>query len=530
MCYCKKLNMKRINLILLFVIVTLSLSAQEKGSFLGITLGGGMTGFNYELEGINAGGKNQFQLGGVGKLEYSYFFNKNLGISLGAGLSYYRTMGKYQGLESANYFDLGPQIDDDPLIGSYNDYNLRVRLLNWEEQQSGYIIDVPLMFKTQVKFGKKKRHGMYFGIGPKLQIPVKSSYKILDGEYSDMDNPDNWRLNVSGYYPGPNLEIGATGDPSASQHGFGTITDPHAKLNWEGDNQLKLSWSGTAELGFLFGLSQRVDLVVGAYFDYGFNNIKKQSKVLLEAPESYTSTANTTVGNGIKYNGMMNSDRIDKVNLMSYGAQLGLKIKLGKLSEKDPVSDYDRRNQQVIIIEKDTCCEKPDNKGVEDALNRIESIMKDFLENQTPRAGNNNYTVLEGQKMLVVGNDTIYVGCDQLPEEQSKIMMDHVYFDLNSYVLRTDQLGVLNKKITVMKENPDIKLRIIGNTCDLGNGINIMLGLNRAEAVKKYMENNGIPENRLVTATQGKNDPMVPNNSEDNRKLNRRCDFEVIFK
>jgi outer membrane protein OmpA-like peptidoglycan-associated protein len=89
---------------------------------------------------------------------------------------------------------------------------------------------------------------------------------------------------------------------------------------------------------------------------------------------------------------------------------------------------------------------------------------------------------------------------------------------------------VLNKKITVMKENPDIKLRIIGNTCDLGNGINIMLGLNRAEAVKKYMENNGIPESRLVTATQGKNDPMVPNNSEDNRKLNRRCDFEVIFK
>jgi outer membrane protein OmpA-like peptidoglycan-associated protein len=519
--------MKRIKIILLLIILSTTLSSQEQGSFIGITLGGGYTGFNYELEGIKGDGSNQFQLGGAGKLEYSYYFSRNWGVSLGAGLSYYRTLGKYEGMNAADFFSLGRQTDDDP-IGAYNDYELRVRLLNWEEQQTGYMVDVPLMLKYQGKYGKNKRHGLYFGIGAKLQIPVSSTYKILDSKYPDPADESSYRLNISGYYA-PGMDMGAAGSAAVLQHGYGSIGDPHSRLGWEGDNQLKLSWSGTAELGFLIGLNRRTDLLIGGYIDYGFNDLKKASKSLMEAPASYTASVREGgIGSGITYNGLLNSDRTGKISLMSYGVQIGLKIKLGKLSEP-PASPYGADDSPVIIIEKDTCCNNSGSKGIEDALNRIEEIMKSFLDSQSAMHDQPPVTVLESRRLLVVGGDTIRICCDSaLPEEQERVILEHVYFDLDLSVIRPDQQEVLNRKASLMKENPGIKLRIIGNTCDLGNGVNIMLGLNRAESVKKYLIGLGISEDRLITATQGKNDPVVPNTSEPNRRQNRRCDFEVI--
>jgi outer membrane protein OmpA-like peptidoglycan-associated protein len=80
-----------------------------------------------------------------------------------------------------------------------------------------------------------------------------------------------------------------------------------------------------------------VDLTVGGYFEYGLNNIKKGAdKVFIQAPDQYLPNANNKGGYGITYNGMINTDVTKKVNLMAYGAKIGLRIKVGKLHEEEP--------------------------------------------------------------------------------------------------------------------------------------------------------------------------------------------------
>lgn len=79
-----------------------------------------------------------------------------------------------------------------------------------------------------------------------------------------------------------------------------------------------------------------------------------------------------------------------------------------------------------------------------------------------------------------------------------------------------------------MKQYPDIKINCIGHTCDRGtDDANMKVGLQRAEAAKDYLVKNGIASDRISTESKGSREPMVPNNSEENRRLNRRVEFNV---
>ena len=177
------------------------------------------------------------------------------------------------------------------------------------------------MAMYQTHFGEEEKWGMYAGLGVKLQIPVKAKYKVEGNTASE--------LNVSGYYPHIPSDVGSPSEAPVPHHGFGTINDPGRELDWSGKNKLKLGVAGTAELGFLFTLGEDTDLLLGGYIDYGFTNMKKKKdQGLLSTPASYHPDGNMTVGKGIPYNGMMNSNVTDKVKVMSFGVKLGVRFKL----------------------------------------------------------------------------------------------------------------------------------------------------------------------------------------------------------
>ena len=77
-----------------------------------------------------------------------------------------------------------------------------------------------------------------------------------------------------------------------------------------------------------------------------------------------------------------------------------------------------------------------------------------------------------------------------------------------------------------MKNNPDVKVQIQGNTCNIGTSeYNLALGDQRATSAKAYLEKLGISGSRLSTVSYGLERPRVPNTDEANRSLNRRDEF-----
>lgn len=500
--------MKKIKLIVLLSIVGTTLSyAQEKGSHLSVSLGGGLTGINYELfKNQTRNGDRDNQLGSMIVIDYTYYFNQHWGVSLGAGASYYRSKGLYPGTYRDDIFTIGTQTDNN--LQNLSEYELRVRLMNWEEQQQALLIDVPLMLKYQHKLGARKRHGFFWGIGAKVQIPVWSKFNVIDGKYTDINDENNWRLNVSAYYDNSKVELGHPDKQYV--HHFGTITNPNSALGWEGDMSMKLSWSGVAELGVLIGLSKRTDLAIGVYGDYGFNNIKKKSEQLIAAPENYMENANA-IGETLVYSGMINSDRVERANLFSVGLKAGVKVKLGVPNAENHFLDKKTKEwEKSIYTTKDTCCGTTDTKKIEGTLERIEILMTQLYQNDTTI----HYRSEES---------------DGLNNIERDILTERVHFNLGDWKIRQEDKSILDSKADILRKNPNLRLRILGNTCDIASDqVNIPLGFNRAKAVKEYLTKKGIAAYRLIIATQSSYDPVLPNINESNRIQNRRCDFEII--
>jgi peptidoglycan-associated lipoprotein len=84
----------------------------------------------------------------------------------------------------------------------------------------------------------------------------------------------------------------------------------------------------------------------------------------------------------------------------------------------------------------------------------------------------------------------------------------------------------LEKIASWMKNNPNVKIQIQGNTCNIGTSeYNLALGEERAASAKKYFESLGVDGGRLSTISYGLERPRVPNKDEANRSLNRRDEF-----
>ena len=103
-------------------------------------------------------------------------------------------------------------------------------------------------------------------------------------------------------------------------------------------------------------------------------------------------------------------------------------------------------------------------------------------------------------------------------------------FDFDKVTIRPDTKAELDKLVAQLKSHPEDSIVVEGHTCDLGSDeSNMALGQRRADAVKAYLVEQGIDESRVTTMSCGESQPAVPNDSEANRKLNRRVGFQLVY-
>ncbi len=114
--------------------------------------------------------------------------------------------------------------------------------------------------------------------------------------------------------------------------------------------------------------------------------------------------------------------------------------------------------------------------------------------------------------------------------ERTVPLFEHVLFDFDKAVLKPEGKGVVDKVIANMKEFAKDTAVIEGHTCNIGTDeYNTGLGQRRADAVAKYMTDNGIDAARLKTVSLGESQPAVPNDTPANRKLNRRVEIKITI-
>ncbi len=113
-------------------------------------------------------------------------------------------------------------------------------------------------------------------------------------------------------------------------------------------------------------------------------------------------------------------------------------------------------------------------------------------------------------------------------DEKFKASVQDIFFDYDSYDVRSTDQESLSKSAAFLAQNPRIKV-LIGGYCDErgSNEYNLTLGQSRANSVKQALVQAGIAPDRLRIVSYGKEKPFCTESTEECWQQNRRAGFSI---
>jgi outer membrane protein OmpA-like peptidoglycan-associated protein len=176
-------------------------------------------------------------------------------------------------------------------------------------------------------------------------------------------------------------------------------------------------------------------------------------------------------------------------------------------TDSDGVADKDDKCKDVAGLARYNGCPIPDTDG--DAVNDEE----DKCPTQAGIAANG--------------------GCPEIKQEiKQKIdfAAKNILFQFASAVILKSSFAPLNEVVSVLQENPSLKLNIDAHADNVGTTErNLYWSEQRAKAVADYFINKGIAAERITYKGYGDTKPIADNKTAKGRALNRRVEMKVDY-
>ncbi|GHT35829.1 hypothetical protein FACS189434_14050 [Bacteroidia bacterium] len=457
-------------------------------------------------------GDRDYRFGGILGLGYAYHFNKHWALSLGAEIALYNMKMQVNDLTD-DYTTTDPDGEDIRYITQVNGYTEKERL---------YQLNIPLQVWYQTKISGRGDE-LYVSLGGKFGLPLSAKYTSKDADFQ-----------TAGYYASTNQTLYDQRDLGYGDNTGKTLKE---KLNFD------FSYIGSAEAGVKWKIENpRYNLYTGFYFDYGINDILKKNEDRFLEYDTYNPErfrTNSVLTSQYTQNGETNSFA-DKLSVVALGVKVRLGFNLCHI-EKEKKSK-DEKNKDGNKNDKKEKADKSNGSGdggdpsyrkgyrdgygdsAEDSPEARRPYNGDYVDYSKPR-----------RVSRTPDNDPLVAAeMRRAAAEYGKLRDARVLqvagYELNQAELSPDLTARLNDIIADLAQYNSDKYLIIaeGHTCDLGReDFNITLGQERAEIVKKHLIGKGFIEDNVIPVSKGENTPVVPNTSEDNRKINRRVVFLI---
>lgn len=111
----------------------------------------------------------------------------------------------------------------------------------------------------------------------------------------------------------------------------------------------------------------------------------------------------------------------------------------------------------------------------------------------------------------------------------SVVRLNNVFFDFDKWDLRPESYVELDRVVKLLNENPAIEIELSAHTDSRGSDeYNFKLSDNRAKSVVEYILSKGIAPSRIIAQGYGETKPVVDNDTDENRQLNRRVEFKIL--
>ena len=136
-----------------------------------------------------------------------------------------------------------------------------------------------------------------------------------------------------------------------------------------------------------------------------------------------------------------------------------------------------------------------------------------------------NFAIAEDNQFQELKKDILL----QPLKEGKKIVLNNIFFETAKSVLTEPSMLEIGKLYELLQDNPRLKVEISGHTDNVGNdAMNQRLSQDRADVVVEQMVKRGIASDRLIAKGYGRMQPIAPNDTPENRQLNRRTEFKIL--
>jgi len=466
--------------IILLLLVSGRLFAQHQHE-LSVWSGGGLSTLAYKV----TAGDQKHGFGGHFGLGYHFFFSPKWGLGTGVEVALYNARFNIDNL-SIRYPAIDMQGINFEFLSTVNSY---------KEKQRATFLQIPLMLQFQTDNSGTNRQ-FFMAAGGKYGISMNGKYR------------NTASLSNAGYYEYENSLY-----DTQEFMGFGNFSGRKDKGALDFINTFFLS----AEAGIKWKLNESWSLYTGVYLDYGLNNIVKEKNI---ATRPYLVAYNRINPTAFGVNSIVESHHTqgsgtvqaftEKITPVAAGIKL--RLAFGKDCKRNKPASSPKPPPVVPTTQ-----EKEAPEPV------VEEEMPEPVVEEVPKVVEETPKIVEETPKIV--EETPKIVDEGMPDAVKR----QIEQPIDNYALNQTDIAVyqrerLDEKTALLQQYPNVRFYIYGHTCNLGTSdANERVGLGRAAKAKSYMISKGIAESRILTiASKRDTEPVVPNNSEENRRKNRR--------
>ena len=229
-------------------------------------------------------------------------------------------------------------------------------------------------------------------------------------------------------------------------------------------------------------------------------------------------------------------------DLRSYGESDIVRIKLLEREKPDPVilvsgNVYNKKTNRPLsasLIYETLPDGTVAGNGLSNPSDGSFKMVLPYDKNYLIRANADHFFAISENlnldSLIKVGHKEIHKDLYLVPIEIGQVVrLNNVYFDFDKWFLRPESFVELDRVVKMLVDNPAIEIEMSAHTDSRGSDdYNIKLSDNRARSVMEYIILKGIAVNRIISKGYGETKPVVLNDTDENRQLNRRVEFTIL--
>lgn len=408
-----------------------------------------------------------------GGIDYTYWFNRNIGLALGL---------QFQSYYSTFLFD-NTNFTSDVKVEPGGEKYIIKQILNQEEYHISRYFQIPL--RLTFKHELNKSWDIIYGIGIGYGLKAAEKHEVSKGTYS----------RVADFY-----ELNRVIDSLPSQ-GFGTFTTLPFSDNTK---QFKNMFFASADIGVQVKLNEQWKVLAGFVFNYGLNNIKTQKESIISDNP---------------YKGVITTDYIGSIHPLAITAKIGVTFSFGERGSgvrqvKGVKVKQNQYNDDWDVMEEKIRQEKIKQEEQKKQLEKLR------LEEEK--------RVVEQKRQQEIADSITRI--EKIREQVKTISKEPILFYPGTNKIRPESIERITRIANLIQEYK-VTVRLSGYAYETGNKQkDLEMSKKRVLAVKQMLLRKGTSGQYIKMSARGNNSPKVKNTTPENKRKNARVESSFIIK